>query len=91
MAELKLGRVQLWQVVEFGVIPRGEVDHGVFTAEAEAWARYDAVLRQQPGLGVTGSLQVRPRSVEVVEPVAEPKMRRVGKDYEDKAAEGARR
>ena len=87
MAEVTVGRVQVWSVVAQGIIPRGEIVHGVFTSEAEAWARYDAVLRQQPGLGVTGSLQVRGRSVETVSEPAE-KMLRPGRNYEDKAVGG---
>jgi hypothetical protein len=88
MAEVVLQHIQVWEVVKIGYVGR-LVPHGVFTTEAEAVARYYAVLKQQPGLAVTGSLQVRARSVETVEDAPGSKMRRAGQDYEDKAVYAA--
>lgn len=92
MAEVVLGKQEVFFVVEQGVIPRGQVVHGTFTTEREAALRYHEVLRRDPGLQVTGSLTVASRFVEVVQGLSTnmdkpyaPKMRR---DYEDKASEG---
>lgn len=91
MAELKLGRVAVWEVVEQGYIGQGKVSHGVFSTEEEAARRFQEVAQRQPGLLVTGSLGVSGRQLDVVEEAPEAKMLRAGRDYEDKARAGAGR
>ena len=81
VAELTLKRAQVWEVVEQGYVNVGRVSHGVFSTEAEAWARYDALRREQPALATPGVLGVTGRTVDVVQEVPEPKMLR---GYEDK-------
>ncbi len=69
MAQLTLGRREVWQVVEQGHIGRGRVVHGTFDRQEEAHGRYLELLRAQPALATPGVCWVEARYVEVLEPV----------------------
>ena len=76
MAELTLGRVQVWEVVEQGYVNVGRITHGVFTSEAEAWALHDLLRRQRADLAGPGVLGVSSRYVEVAGAAHSPPDRR---------------
>lgn len=88
MAELTPTWREVFEVVE-QAIGGGQVVHGTYTTPEEAQARYHQVARQQPRLVQSGSIGIRTRRAELLAPVGE-KMRRAGRDYEDKAMEARR-
>ena len=69
MAQVKTKRVLIHEVVEQGIIPRGQIVHAAYDDEAQAWAAYDRLLRERPALATPGVLGVRARYLEVLEEV----------------------
>ncbi len=92
MGELRTRIVTIHEAYEV-TVGGGTRVHGAFSTEGEAVARYQELARRYPELVPGGSIGVRTRRAELLEPVqaelsprgeSSEKMRRAGRDYEDK-------